>query len=412
MRICTFPAGLETEIGELGIRVSGGQRQRIALARAMAASGTLAPGLLVLDDPFSALDLDTEARIVAGLRQLFGPSQPYAQQCTVVLFSHRLLAFPQADLVVVLDRGRILEQGTHAESTGNGLYARIYRAQRLASTEGVTQGDTVNSTSLDRNSAARWYSLSQLWGMLKPWRGPSPWWASRCSWARCWSWRRRSWCSRSSMRTWRWAGPRLALDRRPVPGCHRSSAGDGISHRVSRPPLRRACCAGCGCASSPTCRRYPCATMIAPRWDTISRCTADVETVSTLFTTAAAGGPVAASRRTRWDEWAHGPHGLVRLGTIGAAMLALSPLLSLVAALAVLPVVLVTRYFQVRVRDAERASRQAVGLQNTHLQEMLGGVEVIRSAARPSLSPGSGRHSATGWPRTIAPPCTRRSTSP
>jgi ABC-type multidrug transport system fused ATPase/permease subunit len=130
----TLPAGLETEIGELGIRVSGGQRQRMALARAMVASGRLAPGLLVLDDPFSALDLDTEAKIVTGLRQLFGPLQPYAQQCTVVLFSHRLLAFPQADLVVVLDRGRILEQGTHAElSTGNGLYARIYRAQRLAS---------------------------------------------------------------------------------------------------------------------------------------------------------------------------------------------------------------------------------------------------------------------------------------
>jgi ATP-binding cassette, subfamily B, multidrug efflux pump len=132
----TFPAGLETEIGELGIRISGGQRQRMALARAMAASGPRAPGLLVLDDPFSALDLDTEAKIVAGLRQLFGPSQPYAQQCTIVLCSHRLSAFPQADFVVVLDRGRILEQGTHAErSAGNGLYARIYRAQRLASTE-------------------------------------------------------------------------------------------------------------------------------------------------------------------------------------------------------------------------------------------------------------------------------------
>ena len=139
----TLPAGLETEIGELGIRVSGGQRQRIALARALAASGRLAPGLLILDDPFSALDLDTEAQIVTGLRQLFGPSQPYAQQCTIILFSHRLLAFPQADLVVVLDRGRMLEQGTHAElSAGNGLYARIYRAQRLASTGSVTQGDT------------------------------------------------------------------------------------------------------------------------------------------------------------------------------------------------------------------------------------------------------------------------------
>jgi ATP-binding cassette subfamily B multidrug efflux pump len=133
--LCTFPAGLETEIGERGIRVSGGQRQRMALARALAACGTLAPGLLVLDDPFSAFDLDTEATIVTGLRQLFGPSQPYAQQCTIVLFSHRLLAFPQADLVVVLDRGRIREQGTHAElSAGNGLYARIYRAQRLVST--------------------------------------------------------------------------------------------------------------------------------------------------------------------------------------------------------------------------------------------------------------------------------------
>ena len=134
--LCTFPAGLETEIGELGIRVSGGQRQRMALARALAACGTRAPGLLVLDDPFSALDLDTEAKIISGLRQLFGPSQPYAQQCTIVMFSHRLLAFPQADLVVVLDHGRILEQGTHAAlSTGNGLYARIYRAQRLASLE-------------------------------------------------------------------------------------------------------------------------------------------------------------------------------------------------------------------------------------------------------------------------------------
>jgi ATP-binding cassette subfamily B multidrug efflux pump len=139
----TFPAGLETEIGERGIRVSGGQRQRLALARALAACSPQAPGLLVLDDPFSALDLDTEAQIVAGLRQLFGPSQPYAQQCTVLLFSHRLLAFPQADLVVVLDRGHILEQGTHAElSQGNGLYARIYRAQRLASAGSVTQGES------------------------------------------------------------------------------------------------------------------------------------------------------------------------------------------------------------------------------------------------------------------------------
>lgn len=117
-----------------------------------------------------------------------------------------------------------------------------------------------------------------------------------------------------------------------------------------------------------------------PLGDTISRCTADVETVSTLFTTAAAGGPVASSGGGQaGTSGATVLMGVVRLGTIAAAMLALSPLLSLVAALTVLPVVLVTRSFQVRVRDAERASRRAVGLQNTHLQEMLGGVEVIRA---------------------------------
>ncbi|HLB77367.1 MAG TPA: ABC transporter ATP-binding protein, partial [Candidatus Dormibacteraeota bacterium] len=117
-----------------------------------------------------------------------------------------------------------------------------------------------------------------------------------------------------------------------------------------------------------------------PLGDTISRCTADVETVSTLFTTAAAGGAVASSGGGQGGtSGATVLMGVVRLATIAAAMVALSPLLSLVATLVVVPVVLVTRYFQVRVRDAERASREAVGLQNTHLQEMLGGVEVIRA---------------------------------
>jgi ATP-binding cassette subfamily B protein len=118
----------------------------------------------------------------------------------------------------------------------------------------------------------------------------------------------------------------------------------------------------------------------APLGDTISRCTADVETVSTLFTTAAAGGAVASSGGGQaGTSGATVLMGVVRLGTLAVAMVALSTLLSLVAALGMVPVVLVTRYFQVRVRDAERASRQAVGLQNTHLQEMLGGVEVIRA---------------------------------
>jgi ATP-binding cassette subfamily B multidrug efflux pump len=124
-----FPNGLDTEIGERGTRISGGQRQRIALARAFAAR----PGLLVLDDPFSAVDLDTEAQIVAGLHQAFGPAAPANRQATVVFFSHRLASFPLVDRVVVLDAGRIVEQGTHdALLAAGGLYARIYRAQQRA----------------------------------------------------------------------------------------------------------------------------------------------------------------------------------------------------------------------------------------------------------------------------------------
>jgi ATP-binding cassette, subfamily B, multidrug efflux pump len=120
-----------------------------------------------------------------------------------------------------------------------------------------------------------------------------------------------------------------------------------------------------------------------PLGDTISRCTADVETVSTLFTTATIGGAVAsAAGVASGTSGAAVLLGVVRLVTIAVAMVALSPLLSLVAGLAAVPVGLVTRLFQVRVRDAERASRRAVGLQNTHLQETLGGVEVIRALGR------------------------------
>jgi len=122
-----FPGGLETQIGEQGTRLSGGQRQRLALARVFAVQ----PGLLVLDDPFSAVDLDTETQIVAGLRQAFGPTAPVEQQATVIFFSHRLAAFPLADQVIVLDEGRVVERGTHdALLQTGGLYGRIYRAQQ------------------------------------------------------------------------------------------------------------------------------------------------------------------------------------------------------------------------------------------------------------------------------------------
>jgi ABC-type bacteriocin/lantibiotic exporter with double-glycine peptidase domain len=130
-----FSDGLHTQIGEQGVRVSGGQRQRIALARALAAC----PGLLILDDPFSAVDADTEAHIITALRESFGPTAPAENQATIIFFSHRLAAFPLADQVVVLDGGHIVEQGSHAALlTGEGLYSRIYRAQQLVARRDTT----------------------------------------------------------------------------------------------------------------------------------------------------------------------------------------------------------------------------------------------------------------------------------
>jgi len=128
-----FPDGLDTEVGELGVRVSGGQRQRIGLARAIAAGAPGLPGLLVLDDPFSAVDVATESRIVAALKQAFGADVPHRDRVTIVLCSHRLAAFPHADLVVVLQNGRIAASGTHAALLGDSpLYARIFQAQLAA----------------------------------------------------------------------------------------------------------------------------------------------------------------------------------------------------------------------------------------------------------------------------------------
>ena len=103
-----------------------------------------------------------------------------------------------------------------------------------------------------------------------------------------------------------------------------------------------------------------------PLGDAISRCTADIDTLDTLFTSGVAA--LVAN--------------LFRLLTVAAAMIILSPMLSLTVALVLPPLVIITRIFQVRIREAERASRKAVGEMNTHLQETLRGVEVIQAFKR------------------------------
>ncbi len=136
-----FPAGLNTQIGEGGIQVSGGQRQRIALARALLASAGQPPGLLLLDDPFASVDIETEGKIIDALRQAFGPAAPPDKRATIVLCSHRLASFQNADLVVVLDRGRIIAQGSHDELlAAGGLYAQIYDAQHQIESAGTPEG--------------------------------------------------------------------------------------------------------------------------------------------------------------------------------------------------------------------------------------------------------------------------------
>ena len=116
-----FAQGLETMVGEKGVLLSGGQRQRVALARAFYSQAPL----LVLDDPFSAVDIATEEAIVNHLREDF-PDR------IILLFSHRLTAFPRMDHVLVLRQGEIAQAGSHESLLKSpGLYRDIYLAQRF-----------------------------------------------------------------------------------------------------------------------------------------------------------------------------------------------------------------------------------------------------------------------------------------
>jgi ATP-binding cassette, subfamily B, multidrug efflux pump len=128
--IMAFPHGYDTVVGERGITLSGGQKQRVAIARALA----LEPAILVLDDALASVDAETEAAILACLRD-------ETRRRTTILVSHRVSTVMHADRILVLEDGRIADAGTHAElSSREGFYAELARMQKLEDAARRTPG--------------------------------------------------------------------------------------------------------------------------------------------------------------------------------------------------------------------------------------------------------------------------------
>lgn len=122
--IVDFPNGFDTVVGERGVTLSGGQKQRIALARAWARN----PKLLILDDSLSAVDTKTEEAILSSLRQ----ARIDCPEMSVVMVGHRVSTIQDSDLIIVLENGQIVEQGTHDSLVEmNGYYAGIHRKQLI-----------------------------------------------------------------------------------------------------------------------------------------------------------------------------------------------------------------------------------------------------------------------------------------
>lgn len=119
--IMQFPNGLDTRVGERGVTLSGGQKQRIALARAL----LLNRPILILDDAVSSVDAETELKILDSIKQEL-------RTRTSIVISHRVFVLKDANKIIVLDRGHVIEQGTHEELLKlNGLYCEIHKIQQI-----------------------------------------------------------------------------------------------------------------------------------------------------------------------------------------------------------------------------------------------------------------------------------------
>jgi ATP-binding cassette subfamily B protein len=123
--VLNFPDGYDTLIGERGVTLSGGQKQRIAIARTLLKN----PRILILDDSTSSVDTETEAEIRTALEHLMHGR-------TSFVIAHRIQSLMAADLILVLDEGRIIQCGTHDELiASDGIYKRIYHIQTRIDTE-------------------------------------------------------------------------------------------------------------------------------------------------------------------------------------------------------------------------------------------------------------------------------------